>query len=386
MARVARSRTRSRTRQGRRLFWSNNKFDGPPAIIQVVNSQLDSQCGDMVGRPIVDSTFKSYQNNSSMVSNGKCTTVNRSYQHDHVPISSIDTHEGNLTPLKPHSGWMLDLIAGTNPSRSVVTPPELIQNFIELPKLLRETFKYLASPRKVLPPKGLANAHLAVRFGWMPFIEDMMKLLDLQKYVLKRTKELQQLYSARGLRRRLRFADEVKEYTGKWSYPLDGSNNSLEAKMFTFVRKKTWGTIRWKPTAPIPFLPTDENVNKQVTKLVLGLTPEGMAKGLWNVIPWTWLLGWFTNVGKALYAHSNTLPAAWSKACFMTSTTATRIAGPVMPTKSTTQNFVEIQGAVILTRKERYVGSGPVLPGFSMPFLDIGRLSVLGSLAVQRLR
>lgn len=321
-----------------------------------------------------------------MVSHGKVMTASRSYQHIDVPIGSLDTHEGKLTPLPAPSGWMLDLIAGTNPSRPVVTPPELIQNFVELPKLLRETFKYLSSPKKALPPKGMANAHLAVRFGWMPFIEDMMKLLDLQKYVMKRTKEVRQLYSGQGLRRRLKFGNETKEYTGRWSFPMEGANNSLVAKTFTFVKKQSWATIRWKPTSPIPFVPTDEEMNRRVTKIVLGLTPEGMAKGLWNVIPWTWLLGWFTNVGKALYAQSNTLPASWSKACFMSSSTATRIGGPVQPTRNTTINMVELKGAVVYTRKIRLVGSSPVLPGFSMPFLDIGRLSVLGSLAVQRLR
>lgn len=36
--------------------------------------------------------------------------------------------------------------------------------------------------------------------------------------------------------------------------------------------------------------------------------------------------------------------------------------------------------------KTRLVGTGSILPGFNMPFLDMSRLSVLGSLFVQRLK
>lgn len=285
----------------------------------------------------------------------------------------------------PPSGWLLDLVAGTNPSRPVLTFPELVQNFIELPRLLYDTFRFLSNPKSILPPKGLASAHLAVRFGWMPFIDDLRKLLDLQTHVMKRMKEINQLHSGRGLRRRLKFETETRVEKVPTLVAVTGTSSYLSSDCSVTIRKETWGTIRWRPTAPMPFHPSDPKWNQRVKKIVLGLTPDAMAYGLWKVIPWTWLLGWFTNVGKLLMANSNAVPARWANANFMSKVTATRTAGPAVIPLSWFGNAA-LTGQNVYTLRTRTSSGGVPLPGFSIPFMDMGRLSVLASLAVQRLR
>lgn len=311
-------------------------------------------------------------------SNGKI------YTHDNTPFYQGTGEVPNQNLLPEKTGWELDLIAGTNPSRPVFTPPQVLQDIITLPKLLRETGALIRKPAKLLSPKEAANAHLAARFGWFPLIEDLIKVLNLQKTILKRNKELNDLYSGKGIKRRLKFANESVTTKQKANWPMYGAG-LITVDVHTVVRKDQWGTISWHPTSPPPFHPDDEGRNKFALKLALGLTVEGMAKGAWDVIPWTWLLGWFTNIGKYTLYYSNTVPAKHSGACLMNRMVSTSFPGMVKVAGSKFY-LLEPSGTYVDAWRTRKVGSAVVLPGFNMPYLDMSKLSVLASLFVQRMR
>lgn len=307
----------------------------------------------------------------------------RIYVYDKVPFfqGSGESPNKTLTPVK--SGWELDLIAGTNPSRPVFTLPQFAQDLIELPKLLRETGNLLRKPQKLWSPREAANAHLAARFGWLPLIEDLTKLLDLQSTILKRKRELANLYSGRGLRRRLKFGKNTQVYRQVYKRAQYGTG-LVSVGLSVTVTKEEWGTIVWRPKSASYFIPGDEELNRQVRRLIFGLTVEGMAKGVWDVIPWTWLLGWFTNVGKLILSTSNTVPASYSEACLMRMVSTSVVADT--PVYSGKNYKLSVSGQYSESIKTRLVGTGSILPGFNMPFLDMSRLSVLGSLWIQRLK
>lgn len=309
----------------------------------------------------------------------------RRAKFNHYPFTGFGAVPESTTTLSAPSGWHLDLVAGTNPSRPVFTPPQILQDLIELPRLLRDTGRLIRKPGALMSPKEAANAYLAAKFGWWPLIEDAMKLIELQDRVLKRTKELNDLYSGRGLRRRLKFGESNESKAGTFwvalSYP-----GYVGAQYDVKVEKRSWGTIRWMPTTVPKYSPGDMRQSQLARQLIFGLTPEGMAKGAWDVIPWTWLLGWFTNIGKFTLAHSNTIPAAHSRACFMSMTTETRT-----PKGLTLDNAFNVNCKVLgetstVIRTRAIAAPGIPLPGFNMPFLDMSRLSVLGALFVQRLK
>lgn len=289
-------------------------------------------------------------------------------------------------PQSPPSGWHLDLVSGTNPSRPVITPLTMIQNLVELPKMIMELGRFLKNPRAQMTPRGIADAHLAIRFGWMPLIDDLKKLLELQTYIDKRMAELSKLYSGQGLRRRLRFSNDTQSSSSSETIALFGLS-WIVANSSTKVERESWGTIYWHPTTPPPYRKGDSSKIDFTRRLVLGMTREGLAKGSWDVIPWTWLLGWFTNVGKYLTAHSNTVPAMHSKACFMSKAKITMSAEPTSLSSTFREGSkLDTVGMTTLEIKTRTVASGSPTVGFQMPFLDIHRLSILGSLGIQRLR
>jgi hypothetical protein len=120
--------------------------------------------------------------------------------------------------------------------------------------------------------------------------------------------------------------------------------------------------------------------------VVLGLTPEGMLTGLWKVIPWTWLIGWFTNASDLLLVRSGTIPANYVEACLMRKVTWKKQSGLPVFVGGPSDTSVGQTGHETWTDRRRSVGVGSLTPSVNMPFLDMFRLSIVGALAIQRIR
>jgi len=276
---------------------------------------------------------------------------------------------------------MLDLVAGTNPSRPVLNIPELVEDIVDLPKAIRNLGDILMNPKKATKANRFAGEYLGVQFGWLPVIEDLHKLINFQKYAIKRAEELTKLYSGKGLRRRLKFSDDTamadfSVQTATYANAIVTLNCSV------LVKRKSWATIHWKPTAPPPYHPGDLGLNSLAERLVLGATPEAMINGIWKVIPWTWLIGWFTNFGKYTLANSWTVPATHTGGSFMSQADAYVFPRSISAAGSN-ETKLSHAGVAIRTLKTRIVSTS-VVAGVNMPMLDMFRLSILSALFVQR--
>lgn len=382
MARSLRTRSRTLSLSGSRDTTLNGvvKSSLPSSIVR------SSSCTDFHGRPLIPGTLSSTQWTSVPVLNGE--VVGRpiagqanGFRYNNFPITP-DLNGVDTAPLGVPGGWELTTVARTNPSRPVVTPLTLIQDFVELPSQLKLIGKLLTRPKSSMSAKELANHHLAVKFGWLPLISDVKQLLDLQQAVLRRTAELKRLYSGTGLRRRVILNEDHQVSDQKRINQTIAAGQAFNAYYDITVGRRTWATIHWKPTVLPPNHPDDAAMARRARQIVLGLTPEGLAKGTWDIIPWTWLLGWFSNVGDFLLAFSNTVPASHSEACLMNEVIATGLAGPVTSVNTLSCDIYWSRD-LLYTSKTRLV-SGSIVPGFSLPFIGNDRLSILGSLFVQR--
>jgi hypothetical protein len=384
MARVARNRSRTNTWVGvsGKTYFGSTWISGGATQTQ---TRFDS-CADSHGRPVIDSTFSSDQwdgtyphlDGTVIPSN---RTSNSSTVYDGSQYSGIPTALAGLVNPAGPNGWMLDLVAGTNPSRPVTNIPIWAQNIAELPKMVKQLGDLLKKPSGAANPKGAASTYLGYSFGWSPLIDDLSKLLDFQSYVNKRNKELNQLYLGKGLRRRITLNSDssnvnIRSQTATYANAIIVVDDSLA------IQSEQWATIHWKPTTPPSYHPQDEELNSLSKQLVLGLTPEGIAKGVWDVIPWTWLLGWFTNLGKYTLAHSWTVPADHSGGCLMRKCTGTWSANGCTVSAALSSS-VTASGSLTRTLRGRSLGTA-VTVGANMPYLDMWRLSILGSLYVQR--
>jgi len=245
--------------------------------------------------------------------------------------------------------------------------------------MLRGVGKLLKTPKRLLNSKEIANQYLSAKFGWIPLIQDVHDVLDLQAHILRRKNEFDRLYnSSSGLKRRLKLGHWNAERTQGSISVQSSSLLGITVKRQTYTSLRRWGTVRWKPAVNPGYNPSDVELNKLARQVVLGMTTEGTMKGLWDVIPWTWMIGWFTNVSSFALQYSNTVPSNSQNACVMTNTYTTEC----NTVTGITLGYTGGGGTRIYERKERYVGSGSL--SAHLPFISEDRLKILGALFVQR--
>ncbi len=382
MARVARARNKPSPYSG-----GNMKQYKNGALVSTISPTrtYSSTCNDFIGRPVVDSTLTSVQYSGkypcvSGVIKPVTTIIADTLVLDNFTLQALPLAFTNFTPLTAPAGWYLDLVAGTNPSRPTLNIPELAQDVWDFPRMLKALFGRLGAKSGSGGPKGLAGDYLGVQFGWLPLVEDISKLLDFQHYVLKRNKELHQLYSGEGLRRRLQFEEDNSSTATTMT--TSAQNCAITLRLSLDVRKKSWGTIHWYPSTPPSYQPSDHALNQLSKALVLGMNPESLANGIWKVLPWTWLIGWFTNFGKYTLANSWTVPAHHSAACFMS-----QVETMMTPSGCSVSNALSASVAPSGMAKHTYknrILSGALTVGFNMPYISMFKLSILTALFVQK--
>jgi len=342
---------------------------------------VEETCDDSTGRPLTSSYFSIVREQRTGLG-----AVNGSFIHDiqgKVTATNYYPYLGRNDGISGESlvelsGTAEDLIARTNPSRPVVNPLTLAQDFIDIPRQLKDVGKLIRTPRRLLNPKEQANQFLGLKFGWLPLIDDVKKLMDLQKYAQQRAGELNRLYSSGGLKRTLKLDKKVGSHDSQVILDSGVPGFSSICRKSQICVGERWGSVRWKPTELPPYNPSDSSRIAKATQIVAGLTPEGLAQGAWDLIPWTWVTDWFYDVGTFMLQRSMTIPAVPTDVCVMTQWTTNTEWGPA-PTA-----FGPWTGSATRIVKTRAVGSSGVTA--TLPYLDGNRLSILGALFVQRFK
>lgn len=312
----------------------------------------------------------------TVVNGGWTGVVTNYYPFPSTVMSHISS------PTDSVSGLGLELLVRTNPSRPVVTPLTLIQDLVDIPKQLRDVGRLIRTPKRLLSAREIANQNLAIQFGWLPLIKDVQDLIKLQKHIHRRMGEIERLYSGRGLYRRVDFGDGGSEATTKTTVLSSSSTKTYVSKIQRFTYVEKWGTVRWKPLYVPRYHRTDAEIIKEIGRVCSGMTAEGLFQGAWDLIPWTWLIDWFSNASDFLKAYSNTIPAYPSHACIMRKRTTV---GNFSKDPSSTCPLGGGEGLATLITKERFLGNSLLL-NVSIPFISNRRLSILGSLFIQRFR
>ncbi|DAD52767.1 TPA_asm: maturation protein [ssRNA phage SRR7976325_29] len=276
------------------------------------------------------------------------------------------------------------LRARTNPSREEVSIPNFLYEMKDLPHMIRQ-MKNLGPlirnlrHRNHAAMSAVASQYLGYEFGWKPLISDISQLLQFQSQVDRRILELNRLYSGTGLKRRLNLFDGTE---------TSSSNATVETSLGRFftvrkdivTRKRSWGTIRWRPTA-VPKDIGHQALGKQARRLVHGIDHYGVdATQAWNAIPFSWLADWFGNFGEWLAAHRNDVPAAPTGPCNIMTLTETYELWT--RTDSATQMFKGADGLRVLRTKERVQSSGTL--SVHLPLATARQFSILAALNLQR--
>lgn len=335
-------------------------------------------CEDVVDSPGVDHPLRiDHFRNFISTLNGQNGTPPNVAVYGNWQIPGFPSRSHVTVPDLPSIGVSAtELLAKTNPGRAEVSLPVFIAEARDLPHAVKsikdigDQLKRLKVPRT----RDVAGQLLSWEFGWRPLLSDLRKIVAFGDAVAKRTQEIERLYSKRGLKRRLTlFEGSAKSQVNLFPESRLGTLVAVREERHTIVRR--WGTVRWRPTAMPPKGP--HGFERQAIQAVFGLSLQ--AEDVWNVIPWTWLIDWTSNVGDYLAAHANRIPVAPTVPNIMTQRTT-----EIKWTRTNSNWIRGGEGVASYETKERALNFGTVEA--YLPFLSSRQLSILGSLAITRFK
>jgi hypothetical protein len=252
--------------------------------------------------------------------------------------------------------------------------PSLIRSAGRVALKLKKKARVLKRGKRL---KAAADTYLAYKFAINPLISDLQKMMDFQSSTEQRMEELDRLYSKGGMRRRITIASDSTTSSG--NLVLDSSLSIIiSVAIETITRQRRWATLRWRPTSPRPWK-NDKEKQELAQRLVFGLNAHTLTVTAWELLPWSWMIDWFSNTQDYLMAHNNTVPAHAESRCVMTQkeTTASHTRND--------SNIGFLGGNASYTRisKARSVGVSASLAAH-FPLFTGSQLSILGALSVSK--
>lgn len=335
----------------------------------------DEQCIDVDGDRETDHplTLRTQSGYVTKITGSNGTRLYKDWPIDYDRVTYVNNGAPDGTPF---SDLVTAALAGMNPATSQVDLPVFIAELGDLPKLVK------LQGRNVL--ERMAGANLNYQFGWKPLISDLQKLYAFQMHVDKLADEINSLYESGGLRRRHTFEDEETESSLSALRTLTSTYGlSLKAKHLDRAVHETWATAKWIPSNSLTsrlfgFKPGTPNRRKLI-KYVLGLHISQFTSSLWEGLPWSWMVDWFSDVGSFLQASNNSIAMVSGHINFMRTTTVTREFSEIQKIPSEGWDPLSAE----LEIKQRVL-LNPVPKVVFRSFLSKRKWSILGSLAVLR--
>lgn len=350
---------------------------------------LSERCEDVIGNRVGDNpllitgatTRESTLNGSYKTGGVTFTFVNHKCDYNlpvnHQTLPAIDSYPVSITKA----------LSRANPSKSFLDIPVFVYELKDIPKLIKSTGEILLDKKtpelvsnilELTKGERPAEIYLNWEFGWKPLISDLLKLVEFQDKLERRVKDLKKLRSGL-LTRSVTLSDDsvaanaAVAVNSSWSMGVQGRLHSV-------TRRKRWATVHWRPDPALEALPHDEESMINLARdTILGLrhTP----KSLWEAMPWSWFVDYFTNVGDYIQANNNTVGAYADDLCIMTKTTST------FSLAITVQDIVPAtKGSKELKRLERVFDNQlNTQVRATLPLFEGRQLSILTALAITRM-
>lgn len=244
--------------------------------------------------------------------------------------------------------------------------------------------------------KGSSDSYLNGAFGWAPLLNDIRRLVELQQKIQRRLEWLKR-NNGKPIRREVTLLEDTTT-TGPTIYgtpshghfwPIIGSANwagNQYAYLSSVTYTKIWASARfryWLPPGPRD-IEWDRNMLRRLYGI--SVTPSVV----YNMIPWSWLIDWFTNLGDIIanldsgvadrlaadYLYLMGTVERISRLDVTGNLYLDRTSGPMAISASTTNTF---------KHKKRIKGD-PFGFNTNPSSLTVWQLSILGALGLSRLR
>jgi hypothetical protein len=212
-----------------------------------------------------------------------------------------------------------------------------------------------------------------IQFGLIPLLSDLEVLLDFQKLVDDRVKEIDRLRS-RGLRRTVDLWEGSNTSTNR-NETVQSEGNLVEADIIKQTKVHIRGHVRWY--ADENWLLSDSAVRTAAKRVILGAYIDPTS--LYELMPWSWLIDYFTNLGDHVQASRNHFSAHHEKVRIMVES-ETHITAYKSSPQASKLVLTDYEGYHLTKTRD---ATTPSLEA-RITFLTRKQWSILGSLAVLR--
>jgi hypothetical protein len=216
-----------------------------------------------------------------MIDTGKNTTWS------HLAVANV-----------PSDSWCATEVASqTNPSNATVNIPLSIAELRDIPKMVK---------RKFGQQKG--NSVLESTFGWQPMVRDIQSIMRVIHSVESRIKTLNMMSSGAPLSRTRTAFSGVTTLKDEDRRTVDYTNRGqiLSHRRLTTTRCDKRVTVQWKPNFDLSQM-SDHEKWKYAMRIALGLEPTTLWQTAYELIPWSWLNDYFSNMGDLVSLTNNSV-------------------------------------------------------------------------------
>jgi len=297
------------------------------------------------------------------------TQGNHSVFQNYVPAvytwGNFPHHSDGSMPGNPSDTQVaVNAASRTNPSRPYVDVPNLVFELGDIAQLLKDSGKNLLK-------KG-AHYNLSYQFGIAPIVSDFVKLLNFAEMLQKRMEEIKRLTSDRGLRRTTEHG--TYSASGVYTKTLQSQGVFRSGAFFANTKQVVRAHCRWLPSITFQHLAA-KDVEWLVKRAMHGL--EFNLHTVWESLPWTWMIDYFSSVGQYLKTKRNIIP------CYLDGVAVMRHTTTQYEFAGYKEADFEFDRSTVL-RESKSRKRVVVAAEAHVPFLTANQLGILASLLITR--
>jgi len=256
--------------------------------------------------------------------------------------------------------------------------------------------------------RSLGNEYLNIEFGSLPFVRDLQQVYQLMKNVDKKMAQIVR-DNGRGVRRKavlsdtstvqlLRAGSVAARFLFVFEQPALGSSftpSTTTYQEFRTTTEKVWFSAAYRYWIPDV---TSWGWNTRARLALFGALPT--PELLWEVMPWSWLIDWFSNVGDVVANVStnavDNLTFLYSFIMRETKVEHVGISITSIAPKDQVYNILtgdidhcpgynhEFRSVEVTHIKRRLGGGNPFGLGVQLPSLSGRQLAILAALGISR--
>lgn len=353
---------------------------------------------DVIGNPKGDNPF--FLSRKKLLRIGRINGSRKYLSYDIIYRNAVPdcVHDGSIIPpATPFMGLTKALnskIQDGNPGSSDFSLPNFLFELKDVPGMLKHAGRRARDLSKSLghPPvrqvpslmrreKRLAEDWLNYNFGWVPFFSDLSEIAGLADNLAKTHNMLRKATERSGyISRKAELGSELHMDTQPNFHYESFVLSPWYATATTATETKQWAVTKWK-SEPYPYKSISDDKSRRALRLALGA--DLSFENVWNALPWSWLVDYFTDLSDIINIRSNRFGIGYDSTCLMTHVKAIRVVHP----KPDPQGYRKAgPSAGLHETKKREVLSLSNLPSSGLSLLSGRQLGNLAALSVAKIR